>query len=272
MKMFFILAGILLALVLLSWLGLQIKPAPFAAFSQQQPELETVPLPAGLPVPVERFYRTLYGDRVPVIETAVIKGRATMSPFLGIPLPARFIFVHNAGKDYRHYIEATFFGLPILKVNEGYVDGRSFFEFPTGSLENDPSTNQAAVLGLWAEASWFPSIWVTDPRVHWEPVDDHTALLFVPFDGKEENFVVRFDPATGYLDVMEAMRFRDSGPQAKKILWITKTIPGKTIPGTKLEAVGSATWLDQGKPWAIFSLEELDYNVDVSEYIHQKGP
>ena len=71
---------------------------------------------------------------------------------------------------------------------------------------------------------------------------------------------------------MEVMRFRDSGPQAKKILWITRNVQGKKIEGTKLEAVGSATWLDQGIPWAIFTLEEVNYNVEVSEFIRQKGP
>ena len=38
-----------------------------------------------------------------------------------------------------------------------------------------------------------------------------------------------------------------------------------------LGAVGSATWLDQGKPWAMFTLEEVNYNVDVSDYIRQRG-
>ena len=125
---------------------------------------------------------------------------------------------------------------------------------------------------VWAEEVWFPSVWVRDERVRWEPVDEVTALLFVPFGEQEENFVVRFDPETGMLDTMEAMRYRDAGPQAKKILWITKTLPGKYIEGTGLGAIGSATWFDQGKPWAVFTLEEVKYNVDVSEYIRQRGP
>ena len=83
---------------------------------------------------------------------------------------------------------------------------------------------------------------------------------------------MRFNPETGLIDTMEAMRYRDSGEQAKKILWITKNLAGETIEGTKLSAVGSATWMDQGKPWAMFTLEEVKYNVDVSEYIRQKGP
>jgi hypothetical protein len=51
-----------------------------------------------------------------------------------------------------------------------------------------------------------------------------------------------------------------------------QNVDGKTIEGTKLSAIGSATWLDQGKPWAVFTLEEVKYNVDVSKYILQKGP
>lgn len=271
MKIIMIIVGSLAALALLGWLGLQIKPKPFSPYPEKTPELRTVPLPAGLPAPVERFYRTVYGEEIPVIETVVIKGRADISPF-GIKFPARFLFVHNAGRDYRHYIEATWFGIPFMKVNESYVDGNSHFELPIGRYENDPSITQGAVLGLWAESAWFPSIFLTDERVRWEPVDEKTALLFVPFDEQEENFIVRFDPETGLIDLMEAMRCRDAGPEPHKILWITKSLPGPTIAGTPLSAVGSATWMDQGKPWAIFSLEEVSYNVDVSEYIRQRGP
>ena len=175
MKILLIVLCILAGLFILGWLGLQIKPRPFSPYLEKTPELKMIPLPSGLPAPVERFYRTVYGDEIPIIETAVIKGRADLSPF-GVKLPARFLFVHNAGKDYRHYIEATWFGIPIMKVNEGYLDGRSFFESPVGEpLDNDPSTNQAANLAVWAEAAWFPSIWVTDSRVRWEPVDENTA-------------------------------------------------------------------------------------------------
>ena len=273
MKFLMIVIAAALALVLLAWLGLNIQPKPFSSYPEKTPGFNYLPLPEGLPDPVERFFRAVYGERVPLIDTVVLTGRATIRPMFNLPLPARFIFVHNAGRDYRHYIEATFFGLPLLKVDEGYVDGKSFFESPVGTHHDDPYTNQGANLALWAEANWFPSILVTDPRVRWEPVDDNTALLYVPFeDGLEENFVVRFNPDTGLIDTMEAMRFRDAGQGQEKILWITQSLPGSTIEGTVLSAEGSAIWLDQGKPWAVFRLEEVVYNVDVSEYIYQRGP
>jgi hypothetical protein len=271
LKALLVVAISLAGVLSIGWLGLQVKPRPFSLHEQRTPALQTMPLPSGLPAPVSRFYQTVYGNHIPVIESVVIKGRADISPF-GTRLPARFVFVHRAGRDYRHYIEATWFGIPIMKVNERYLDGRSLFEPPVGGvIDNDPSTNQGANLAVWAEAAWFPSIWVTDSRVRWEPVDENTALLFVPFSDEEENFVMRFNPETGLLDSMEAMRYRDSGAQAKKILWITRSEEGKRIEGTRLSAVGSATWLDQGKPWAIFTLEDVVYNVDIGEYIRQKG-
>jgi hypothetical protein len=271
MKILYIILIILAGLLFIGWLGLQVKPAMFPPYDAQAPEFKTIPLPENLPAPVARYYKAVYGDNIPVIESAVFQGRATVRPFMNIPLPARFIFVHNAGKDYRHYIEATWFGIPIIKVNEGIVDGTSFFEAPIGKIYNDAATNQAANLAVWAEAGWFPSIWLTDPRVRWEAVDDRTALLWVPFEDQMENFIVRFNPETGMIDTMEAMRYRDSGDQAKKILWITSTDEGPNIEGVNISRVGSATWLDQGKPWATFTLEEAHYNPDVSKYIHQKG-
>jgi hypothetical protein len=271
MKLLYIILLILALLIFVGWLGLQFKPASFPSYEAQTPEFKTIPLPENLPAPVERFYRTVYGENIPVVESAVFQGRAIIRPFMNIPLPARFIFVHKAGRDYRHYIEATWFAVPLLKVNEGYVDGASFFESPMGNIYDDASTNQAANLAVWAEAGWFPSIWLTDERVRWEAVDERTALLFVPFEDQMENFVVRFNPETGLIDTMEAMRYRDSGDAAKKILWITVNEPGDSIEGTNFSSVGSAVWLDQGKPWATFSLEEAHYNVNISEYIHEKG-
>jgi hypothetical protein len=260
---------VLAAIILLGWLGLRVRPRSFAPHAERTPKLATVPLPAGLPAPVAHFFRRVYGERIPIIETVVIKGRADMT--IGITMPARFVFVHNAGKDYRHYFEATWFGLPIMKVNERYIDGKSLFELPFATYDDDASTNQGANLAVWAEAAWFPAIWATDPRVRWEPIDDRTALMFVPFRDKEENFVLRFNPETGLLDSMEAMRYRDAGDQAPKIPWITRSVPGPNIEGTPLSAAGTATWLDQGRPWAVFRLEDVVYNVDVRAYIRQKG-
>lgn len=40
-------------------------------------------------------------------------------------------------EGYRHYIEATVFALPLMKVNERYLDGRGYGETPFGIDEGE---------------------------------------------------------------------------------------------------------------------------------------
>ena len=183
MEIILIIASILVAVLLLVRIGLRIQPGSFPPFPQKTPALQTIPLPGGLPAPVERFYRKIYGERIPVIHSAVISGKVSARPFGPVAFPGRFRITHIAGQGYRHYIEAGIFGLPLFKVNERYVNGRSLFESPVGNTDNDPKVNQGANLGLWAESVWLPAIFLTDERVHWEPVDEVTALLSVPYEG-----------------------------------------------------------------------------------------
>jgi hypothetical protein len=267
-----IVIGILIVLVILvivGWMGLKIKPKSFPPYPARTLELEAVPLPDDLPSPVKRFYRAIYGDQVPLIESAVISGRARMRLF-GITLSGRFRFTHVAGQDYRHYIEATLFGLPLIKVNEHYLDGKSRLELPFGVIENEPKVDQAANLGLWAESVWLPAIFITDPRVRWEPVNDATALLRVPFGEIEETFVVRFDPQSDMLRMLEAMRYKEANDEAKT-LWVNEALEWQDINGNTTPAVGAVTWFDEGRPWAVFTVEAVIYNADVSEYVRATG-
>lgn len=258
-----------LAIITLIWVGLQIKPASLQPIAQEQPVLETIPMPDNLPYPVKRYLSLVYGEHVPVIKSAVVSGRATLR-VNGIVMPGRFRFTHIAGQGYRHYIESTFFGLPIMKVNEHYLDGKGRLDLPFGVFEGQ-QINQAANLGLWAESMWLPSVFVTDPRVRWEAVDNETAILVVPFSNVEQRFTVRFDADTGLLLLMEAMRYRDPDG-GRKILWLSEAREWQTINETLIPAVGAAIWLDEGTPWAIFNVEEIVYNIDVDEYIRAIGP
>lgn len=270
MKLAFILVGVLAVLAIVGWIGLKTQPAPFAAYDRPAAPPETIPLPEGLPAPVERFYRQVYGERVPVIQSAVISGRGEMRPMGNITFPMRFRFTHEAGQNYRHYIEATFFGLPIMKVNEHFLEGKGRMELPFGVVENNAQVDQGGNLALWAEAIWLPSLFLTDPRARWEAVDEATAVLYVPFGADEEQFIVRFDPETGLIQLFESMRYKgENTPQ--KTLWINESLAWGDLNGTPTLLEAAVTWLDDGRPWAIFTVEEIIYNSDVKTYIRETG-
>ena len=268
-------AGIVIAIVIgisvLVWIGLRVKPKPFPSVSLAAGSVQMMPLPQGLPAPVDRFYREIYGDQVPVIRSAVItgRGRLRLPSKGGITFPARFRFTYDAGNGYRHYIESTFYGLPIMRVSEHYLGGEGRLDLPFG-VSQGPKVDQAANLGLWGESIWFSSLFVTDPRVRWEPVDDGTALLFVPFGAEEQCFVVRFDPDSHMLHLLESMRYK--GAEATgKILWLNEALNWGSIDGNPLPADGAVTWFDEGNPWAVFHVEEVLFNADVQNYIKAKG-
>lgn len=269
MKPVVIVVSCVIAVILLIWSGLKVKPNTFAAVTLPATEIETVPLPPGLPVPVERFYRQVYGDRVPVIASAVITGRGTMR-LKGITFPARFRFTHQAGQAYRHYFELTFFGLPIMKANEHFLEGHGRLNLPFGVVEG-PKVDQGGNLALWAESVWLPSIWITDPRVQWEPIDEVTALLVVPFGESRERFVVRFDPKTHLPQLFESMRYRDPADEAK-ILWLNEALQWGSVNDTPTLITSAVTWFDERTPWITLTIDNIVYNRDVSEYVRANGP
>lgn len=269
MKLLLIIIAVLLFLLLVGWLGLQTKPDPFPPVMKEESP-ETISLPKDLPIPVERFYRSLYGEQLQVPETVAISGRARLR-VSGITFPARFRFFHRAGQDYRHQIELTWFDFTIIKVNEWYVDGNARLDLPFGTVENKPKVDQGANLALWGESIGFPSVLLTDPRVNWEALDSNTANLKIPFQDQQQEITVHFNSVSGWPVKLEAMRYKNPDDQ-EKTHWTITFDEWTTIDGIPIFADCSITWADEDSPWAYFFVEEMKYNVDIQDQLNSHNP
>jgi hypothetical protein len=263
------LIDLFLLLILFVVFGLRQQPAPFPPFSGAPGPLATAPLPADLPAPAARYYRLIYGDQVPIYHTAVLSGRGTLR-FMGLRFPARWRFSHETGKNYRHYIEAAFYGLPIMKVNETYLDGHSRLELPFGVVENDPRVDSAANIGMWAEMGFFPASYLTEGRARWQALDETTARLHIPFGESEQVFTVRFDPQTGLIQTQETLRYLDEQHGEKR--WWGEMIYENVVDGVPGRTLFTANWEHENGPWLVVELEEAVFNTDLSQYIRQRGP
>ena len=269
--MFRIIAGLLtalLALIGLGWLGTRWKVESFPIPARHSREMGSIAPPADLPPPVTRYVQAVFGDRIPVVQSALISGTARLR-INGLVLPARFRFYYEAGHAYYHYIQTTWFGLPLLTVNERYQHGAAVLDLPGNRIENNAQTNAAGNLGLWAEGIWMPSIWFTDERVRWEPVDEHTARLIVPDAAPEETFTVRFDPHTGLLSDITTLRYQDPA-SAQRTRWINRALEWRTVNGVKIPWRAETQW-DDAPPWATWHIDAILYNVDVAGRLAQFG-
>lgn len=253
---------LIILVVLLLVLGLRYNPAPFAAFPGQAGKVETIQLPEGLPAPVERYYRELYGNEIPVYHSAVMTGRGTIR-FMGITFPARVRFTHVSGVGYRHYMEAMIWSFPLFKVNESYIDGHTLLELPFGTMKDAPFTQEAANQGFWAEMTAYPAYYITNPLARWEPVDQDTAQLFIPYGDKLQTFTIDFDPVTGNLIHLETMRHRDE--KSGLLRWWGDL---EERNGNMLYKVN---WGDETSPWLVVEIEDITFNADLGKYIRQKG-
>ncbi len=261
--------GILGVLVSIGWLGLRTPPKGFPPHPHKTRDLGTVELPPSLPKAVYRHFAATLGSQVPKIESAVVWGRARFrlpSTRFGLWMPVRFKAYYIPGQDFYRHMEITWFRLPILRGYDSYLKGEGALKLE-GVLnvsETGEKTNQSQNLALWAEAVLMPSVLVTDSRIRWEEVDDVTSRLVVPFGEQEESLLVRFDPQTGLMTQMSAQRYRDQ--EEEKTPWRIECLDWETFHLLKIPRL-AVTWEDESGPWSFWTVDGVEYNVDVSEKI-----
>jgi hypothetical protein len=256
------------------WLGLQVGPAPFPPHPKRTRELGTAELPPDLPEPVRRHFRATLGEEVPRIETAVVWGRGRFN-LNGLWFPMRFKSYNVAGREFRRDMELTWFGAPVFRGYDAYLDGKGTLKI-TGlfglikvSGEGE-KFDQGDNLAMWAEAPFTtPSALVLDPRIRWDPIDANSARLVVPFKGGEDSLRVAFDPETGLMTRMSGMRYRNQ--EETKTPWRGESSEWRTVHGIKVPHRPVGVWEDWEEPYVVLDLEGVEFNVDVSEKIPGAG-
>lgn len=265
-----VIISVIFLLLAVGWLGFQVDAASFPTIPGGAVS-ETLPPPAGLPEPVQRFAETLFQNGIPAIRSAVIVGRARLAP-VGFAMPSRFRFYYDAQRSsHYHAIDVTWFNLAFMHIHERNLEGHVMLDLSLlGRVEDAPHTNRAGIQGYWAEVlAWIPSIALSDPRVRWEAVDSTTARLHLPGLDDVEAFTVRFDAVSGLMTEVETMRYQDES-RPERWRWFNRILEWRTINGLRVAARAETQWNDDS-PWATWELEQVIPNADVSERLAQFG-
>ena len=254
------LAGGVFALAGIGWIGLKIPPQNLPSPTDTPRDFGSVGIPDDLPAPVSRYLQAALGEQAPRIESLCVTGRAHAN--FGIWLPLRYRLTHRPGYEFERYMEITWFGMPVLKAIDRYVEGIGMTG-PMGKAATGPAIDQGANMILWAEAPLMPSLWLTDERIHWEAVDRRSARLIFPYGDEEDELIVHFDTQNGLIAYITADRYRDE--QSGKIPWRVDFLSWQEVNGVKLPKRAAITWEDQGKPWSYWDFEHVLWNVDHSK-------
>jgi hypothetical protein len=250
-----------LALFGLAALGTLLPARPYRAHHEKSQPGPPTPLVPGLPAPVERHFRETLGQAPPRIETAVIWGRGRIQ-LRGLWLPMRFKAWYKPGRSFFRALEFTFYTRPFLRGNEYFLKGHGLFEIG-GDSDTGPTVDQSQNLALWAEAVWAPSILVHPPAPQWEPVDDTTARLVIPFQEYEDSILAHFDPESGCMTHLSAMRYRSNS--GEKEPWRADLLEWKDYEGLSLPCKIAVAWGDPGSAWSYWDVDGVAFNVDVNE-------
>jgi hypothetical protein len=178
-------------------------------------------------------------------------------------MPLRFQLYHLPGTAFRREMEITWFGIPVLRALDQYLNGKGMTG-PVGTLATGPTVDQGANMILWAEASFMPSLLITDRRIRWEAIDAHSARLIFPFGEGVDEMIFYFDPESGLPTRTWAMRYRSA--DGAKVPWYGETLSWQSIDGIQVPREVAATWEDEGSPWSIWTFEGVVWNTDISEH------
>ncbi len=251
--------GGLAALAAIGWLGLQIPSKLVVPMTGKSQTLGGVDIPENLPAPVLRYLHVALGDQPQRLESAVFWGRAQAN--FGVWVPMRFQLYHRVGYDFRRAMQITWFGFPVLKALDQYVDGHGMTGL-VGKAESGAGIDQGSNMILFAEAPLYPSIFVTDPRIRWEAIDDTSAQLFFPFGDEEDSITIYFDPQTALITKMTALRY--FGANGEKEPWRVEFLSWQVVDGMTIPLRSAITWEKQGKPWSYWDITDVTWNVDLS--------
>lgn len=251
----------LIVVIFFGWLGFQFQPKSFSVSSEIIKTTEYQQLPDNLPSQVYKHFRKVFEDKVPIVESSIVWGKAKMN-ISGIWAPARFIAYYIPEEGFYRYMEVTWYGIPVFKGYDLYTEEKAEFCM-VGKVETGDKIVQGQNLALWGEAVWSPSFFITDNRLKWKEVDKDNVNLSIPYEDNYQNLTIDFNSESGLIKTIEAMRYR--GQSEEKFLWRIDCLEWELFNNVLIPVKTSLTWEGDKGPWSYWIIEGIQYNTEISK-------
>ncbi len=141
--------------------------------------------------------------------------------------------------------------------------------WPVTDVKRNPKVNEAAVQRYLSEIAWLP-ISALSPAIAWEPVDDTSARATMTIGTVTGTGIFHFNPA-GDFTRFEALRYKDSGPDARRIPWIAQADDWAVFDGLRVPARLHATWELDEEDWTWIKIEVTDLHYGTTGQVDLKA-
>lgn len=200
-----------------------------------------------LPPPVRRYVERMRDAGVPAARVASLRQRGRLRTAADQPwMP--FVSEQVYSMEPPGFVwlaRAELAPLVHMVARDAFVDGRGHMlvrvlGLVTVADGRGPEIDRGAGLRYWGEILVFPEQ-ALDPRLRWEPLDDHRARVTVEQDGLTLVADVEFD-ADGLPVAVVADRFRDVGGEGVLTRWSGHFRDWKELGGRPFPSAWESVW------------------------------
>ena len=143
---------------------------------------------------------------------------------------------------------------------KGRMDIALLSLIPVVRAGNERGIDEASMTRFLAEMIWFPSA-IHESYISWESTGTHRARAVFTYGDQSVSGVFSFnemaEPVT-----FEAMRYMETGENAKLEKWVIKNLSFKTFNGIKIPDESEILWdLEEGRfHWLTLEISEIQYD------------
>jgi hypothetical protein len=206
----------------------------------------------GLPAPVQRFFRAVLTDGMPIVSAAGIEHRGTFNmgeaadnwkPFTS----TQRVVTRRPGFVWDGRI--TMMPGLAVRVHDAYVGGEGILHatllglFKLADLRGTPDVAQGELMRFFAEAAWVPTALLPSQGVRWEPVDEQSARATMVDGPVSVTLTFRFDEQGLMTGCRAEARGRTVGTAVVPTPWEGRFSGHQQRDGMRVPMTGEVAWL-----------------------------
>ncbi len=207
---------------------------------------------AGLPEPVQRYFRTVLTDGQPIVVAAMVEHRGTFNMGETTDRWKSFtsqqrVVMRRPGFVWDGKV-ALLPGLNVL-VHDAYVAGEGILQpavlglFTLIDLRGTGKVAQGELMRFFAEASWYPTAMLPSQGVRWEAVSDHSARATMMDGTLSVTLLFRFSDHDLIDSVRAEARGRLVGKNIVMMPWEGRWSNYEALNGMLVPRSGEVAWL-----------------------------